>query len=200
MHVSFDKWMEKHHPEKPFERYADDVVVHCKTEKQAIFVLSQIRQRLINCKLTLHPQKTKIVNLRGTAEKKYPAKFEFLGFTIQPNWSRIKGRMLLLPGTFISVKSKSSVLAKFRAMEIHKKRKPLEEIAKELKPIIQGVINYYCKFSDGHMHYIWHQLNERLLKWVRWEKGLYKKASKRWLQEKYKVMPALFPHWLLVHP
>ena len=35
MHVCFDKWMEKNHPEKPFERYADDVVVHCKTEKQA---------------------------------------------------------------------------------------------------------------------------------------------------------------------
>ena len=200
MHVAFDKWMEKNHPEKPFERYADDVVVHCKTEKQAIFVLSQIRQRLCNCKLTLHPEKTKIVNLRGTAAKKYPAKFDFLGFTIQPNWSKINGRMLLLPGIFISTKSESRVLAKFRALEIHKRRKPLEEIAKELRPIIQGVINYYCKFSISHMHYIWHQLNERLLKWVRWEKGLYKKASKRWLQEKYKAMPALFPHWLLVHP
>ena len=91
LHISVDKWMEKNHPEKPFERYADDVVVHCKTEKQAIFVLSQIRQRLGYCKLILHPQKTKIVNLRGTAEKKYPAKFDFLGFTIQIIGAGLRG-------------------------------------------------------------------------------------------------------------
>ena len=200
MHISFDKWMEKNHPEKPYERYADDVVVHCKTEKQALFVLSQIRQRLSECKLTLHPEKTRIVNLRGTAERKYPAKFDFLGFSIQPNWCKSNGKMMLLPSSFISTKSESSVLAKFRKLEIHKKRKPLEAIAKELKPIIQGVINYYCKFSIGHTHYIWHQLNERLRKWVRWEKGLYKKASLKWLQLKYRQTPALFPHWKWVHP
>lgn len=56
MHISFDKWMDKHHPEKPFERYADDVVVHCKTEKQAKFVLRQIEERFSQCKLTLHPE------------------------------------------------------------------------------------------------------------------------------------------------
>lgn len=200
LHVSFDKWMEKNHPEKPFERYADDVVVHCKTEKQAIFVLKQIRQRLSFCKLNLHPDKTKIVNLRGTAEKKYPKSFDFLGFTIRPNWCKINGRMLLVPSIFISSKSESSVLEKFRELEIHKWRKPIEEIAKELRPIIQGVINYYCKFSIGHTRYVWNQLNARLLKWVKWEKGLYKMASVRWLQKKYMEYPALFPHWKLVHP
>jgi group II intron reverse transcriptase/maturase len=200
MHVCFDKWMEKNHPEKPFERYADDVVVHCKTEKQAIVVLNKIRQRLSECKLSLHPEKTKIINLRGTAERKYPAKFDFLGFSIQPNWCMCNGKMMLIPSSFISTKSACSVLAKFRKLSIHKKRKPLEAIAKELKPIIQGVINYYCKFSIGHTHYIWNQLNERLLKWVRWQKGLFKKASKRWLKQKYRQSPALFPHWKWVHP
>lgn len=66
LHVAFDKWMEKAHPEKPFERYADDIVVHCKTEKQAKYVLAMITQRLKACKLTLHSVKTKIVNLRGS--------------------------------------------------------------------------------------------------------------------------------------
>jgi len=89
MHICFDKWMDKHHPEKPFERYADDVVVHCKTEKQAKFVLRQISDRLSHCKLTLHPVKTKIVNLRGTAEKKYPKSYDFLGFTIRPQWCKV---------------------------------------------------------------------------------------------------------------
>jgi|SRR6267378_2950773 len=200
LHVSFDKWMDQYHPEKPFERYADDIVVHCKTERQAQFVLKQIRQRLDNCKLKVHPTKTKIVNLRGTARRKYPKSYDFLGFSIQPHRCRINGRMLLVPSLFISSKSESSVLEKFRKMEIHKRRKPIEELAKELKPVIQGIINYYGKFSVGHMRYIWNQLNARLLKWVKWEKGLYRMASLRWLQKKYRERPALFPHWKLVHP
>ena len=200
LHISFDKWMEKYHPEKPFERYADDIVVHCKTEKQVKFVLKQIQHRLNNCKLNLHPEKTKVINLRGIAERKYPKSYDFLGFTIRPNWCKINNRMLLMPSIFISKKSESSVLKKFREMEIHKRRKPIEVIAKEMKPVIQGIINYYCKFSVGHTRYIWKQLNARILKWVKWEKGLYKYAAVKWLKEKYRQSPALFPHWKLVHP
>ena len=200
MHVCFDKWMDKYHPEKPFERYADDVVVHCKTEKQAIFVLKQIGIRLRKCKLTLHPVKTLIVNLRGRSEKKYPKGYDFLGFTIRPHWCKVNGRLMLMPSMFMSRKSKSSVLEKFKELNLHKRRKSIEVIAKELRPIIQGIMNYYCKFSSNHTREIWNQLNARLLKWVKWEKGLYKMASLRWLQRKYKESPLLFPHWKLVNP
>jgi len=72
LQAAFDAWMAREHPEKPFERYADDVVVHCKTEKHAKFVLWSIEQRLRTCKLTLHSGKTKIVNLRGRAMARYP--------------------------------------------------------------------------------------------------------------------------------
>jgi RNA-directed DNA polymerase len=58
LHVVFDKWMERTHPEKPFERYADDIVVHCKTEKQSRFMLKEITRRMNDCKLNLHPTKT----------------------------------------------------------------------------------------------------------------------------------------------
>lgn len=167
MHVCFDKWMEKHHPEKPFERYADDVVVHCKTEKQAKFVLRQMSERLHNCKLALHPEKTKIVNLRGTSEKKYAKSFDFLGFRIKPNWCYIKSKMMLVPSIFISSKSEGSILAKFKAMNIHKRRKPLEELAIEIRPVLRGIINYYSKFSKGHMRYVFNRLNTRLIKWVK---------------------------------
>jgi len=200
MHVCFDKWMDKNHPEKPFERYADDVVVHCKTEKQAIYVLKQIGVRLRKCKLTLHPEKTQIVNVRGKAEKKYPKGYDFLGFTIRPQWCKVNGKMMLMPSMFMSRKSKSSVLEKFKELNIHKRRKPIEVIAGELRSVIQGIMNYYCKFSRNHTREIWNRLNVRLLKWVKWEKGLYKMASVRWLQKKYKESPLLFPHWKLVNP
>ena len=57
-----------------------------------------------------------------------------------------------------------------------------------------------CKFSTGCTRHIWNQLNSRLLKWVKWEKGLYKMASVKWLKRKYKESPLLFLHWKLVHP
>ena len=104
MHVCFDKWMEINHTEKPFERYADDVVVHCKTEKQAIFMLKQIDGRLRKCKLTLHPAKTKIVSVRGRSEKRYPKSYDFLGFTIRPHWVKVNGKMMLMPSMFMSRK------------------------------------------------------------------------------------------------
>jgi group II intron reverse transcriptase/maturase len=200
LHVAFDQWMEKRHPEKPFERYADDIVVHCKTEKQAIFMHKMIEKRLKNCKLELHPQKTKIVNLRGESEKKYPKKYDFLGFTIKPNMVKLKAKCKLMPGSFVSIKSRTAMLEKFKAMEIHKRRKPLKEIAKLLNPMIRGIDNYYQKLRGEQIRYVWNQLNARLLKWVKWEKGLYKMGAVRWLKSQYKRQPDLFYHWQWVQP
>jgi RNA-directed DNA polymerase len=200
LHVVFDQWMKIHHPEKPFERYADDIVVHCKTEKQALFVLKMIQQRMTDCKLTVHPVKTKVINVRGISEKKYPRSFDFLGFTIRPLWAKTSKGFKLMVSGFMSTKSKTRVWAKFKSFHIHKWRKPIEMIALKLKPVVQGVINYYCRFWTAHTHQLWYQLNQRLLKWVQWEKGLYKKAAIKWLQQKYREQPRLFPHWQLVHP
>jgi RNA-directed DNA polymerase len=200
LHVAFDEWMRKFHPEKPFERYADDVVVHCKTDKQAQFMLQQISQRMKACHLELHPVKTKIVNLRGWSKTKYPRKYDFLGFTIMASMQTIKGKGMLLPGTFVSIKSRTSILGKFRELGIHKWRKPLQEIARRLNPIIRGLLNYYHKLRGEPMREVWNQLNHRLLKWVKWEKGLYKMAAVRWLKQRYKASSGLFEHWKLVQP
>ena len=150
---------------------------------------------MTECKLTLHPVKTRIINLRGKSEKKYPRSFDFLGFTIRPLWHKTSKGNKLMVSSFMSTKSKTSVLATFKRFHIHKWRKPIEEIADKLKPVIQGVINYYCKFWTTHTCYVWYQLNVRLLKWVKWEKNLYKEAAVKWLKQKYKEKPRLFPHW-----
>jgi group II intron reverse transcriptase/maturase len=200
LHVVFDKWMEKYHPEKPFERYADDIVVHCKTEKQSLFMLRQIQGRMNNCKLHLHPEKTGIVNLRGKAQKKYPKGFDFLGFTIRPGAFRFKDRIKAVPGIFVSQKSKNSIMKKFRDMHIHKWRGTLKQIALGINPVIRGIIAYYHKFQRNDLRDIWRQLNARLLKWIKWEKDLGKKRAIAYLYTKYKENPTLFEHWRLVHP
>lgn len=200
LHVAFDQWMEKNHPEKPFERYADDIVVHCKSEKQAKFVLRQIEERLQACKLSLHPEKTQIVDQRGHSGKNYRRGYDFLGFNIRSGWTKIKERFLRIPNAYISRKSMNSVAEKFKRMQIHKKRKPIEELARELYPVIRGILNYYYTKWAGAERIIWRNLNMRLLKWVQWQKGLYKRASWLWLRTKYKEKPNLFPHWKLVYP
>lgn len=200
LHVVFDKWMDKENPEKPFERYADDIIVHCKTEKQAKYVLRAIEKRMKQCKLVLHPKKTKIVNLRGVSEQKYSKGYDFLGFTIRPNQVKMKEKYYEVPGVFVSNASRNSLISKFRELNLHKRRTSIEQLAKELNPMIRGILNYFHKFSNQSMRFVWNQLNARLLKWVKWEKGLYKYASVRWLKAQYRKTPRLFSHWLLVHP
>ena len=46
LHYAFDAWMAREFPAVPFERYADDAVVHCKSERQAQFVLDTIKKRM----------------------------------------------------------------------------------------------------------------------------------------------------------
>jgi group II intron reverse transcriptase/maturase len=200
LHVVFDKWMEIYHPEKPFERYADDIRVHCKTEKQAIFMLQQINSRMNNCKLELHPEKTQIINLRGSSIKKYRKGFDFLGFTIRPQAYKYKEKIKAMPGIFISLKAKASIMQKFKKMSIHKWRGTLENIAKAINPVIRGIINYYHKFRKNDMRNVWRQLNAKLLKWVKWEKGFRIKRAVKYLQAVYKENPVLFEHWRLALP
>lgn len=200
LHIVFDKWMEKNHPKKVFERYADDIVVHCKTERQAKYMISKIRGRMKRCKLALHPKKTRLVNLRGRSEKRYPRGYDFLGFTIKPHVIKCRDKDRLMPGIFVSQQSKQGIYKKFRDLQLHKWRKPITELAKVLNPMVRGISNYYQKFWDGMLSYVWYQLNNRLLKWVKWEKGLVGKRAKRWLRNQYKQNPRLFYHWRWVHP
>jgi len=200
LHVAFDQWMKNNHPEKPFERYADDIVVHCKTEKQALFLKSLINKRMRQCKLELHPEKTRIVHLRGEASKKYPRSLNFLGFTIRLKLTQTKAGAMLLPTSVISTSARKAVLEKFRSQRIHRKRGNIEKLSKQLTPIVRGIMNYYCKFWKAHTYEIWHRLNIRLVKWVRWEKGLATREAIKYLKTKYREKPHLFPHWALVHP
>jgi len=123
-----------------------------------------------------------------------------MGFTIRPLWRKTSIINKRMVSSFMSTKSKTKVLAKFSSFNIHKKRKPLDVIAQQLTPVIRGVLNYYGKFWTAHLYKLWYQLNQRLLKWVQWEKGLYKTAAIKWLKLQYKEKPRLFPHWQLVHP
>jgi len=90
MHYAFDKWMERSHPQNPFARYADDAVVHCRSQAEAEQLLAEISKRLDKCGLTMHPEKSKTVycrdsNRQGSYQQ---TQIVFLGFCFRPRVSR----------------------------------------------------------------------------------------------------------------
>ncbi len=83
LHHAFDKWMDKENPGNPFERYADDVVIHCSSKEEAEQLLKRLRERMRIAELTLHPEKTKIVyckNYQRKGEHEHES-FTFLGYS-----------------------------------------------------------------------------------------------------------------------
>jgi len=200
LHIAFDKWMENNQPNIRFERFADDIIIHCKTESQAQYICDVVSKRLEECKLSVHPTKTKIVNLRGKTMQKYPRRFDFLGFTFSTTKVKTNAGIKLMVAPRMSDKSMKRVTEKLRRLKLHKLRKPIEYIAMTLRPLISGEINYYGKFSPWKMNKLWFGLNIKLIKWVMWEKRLFKLDAIRWLKLKWKERPFLFPHWVLVHP
>ena len=90
MHYAFDLWMARTYPELPWCRYADDGLVHCRVEHEAEVVKAALQARLAECRLEMHPTKTRIVYCRdGKRRGKYPGvKFDFLGYCFRPRLVR----------------------------------------------------------------------------------------------------------------
>lgn len=107
MHYAFDLWMARNHKKNPFERYADDTVVHCRTEQEAKQLRVRIDERLKGCKLELHPTKTKIVYCQDKDRRKEYShtEFDFLGYTFWKRW--IKDRLGRVQANFIDREQES---------------------------------------------------------------------------------------------
>ena len=204
LHYAFDEWMRRNHKDIPFERYADDILVHCKSERQARWMKSAIEGRLAECQLELHPEKTKIVyckdhNRRGN----YPnEKFDFLGFTFRARTAVGRNGIFFvsfLPA--VSDQAVKSIRAKIRSWQIHRSSdKSLKDLAGILNPQIQGWINYYGRFYKSALSPIFKQLNRSLQSWaMRKYKKLRgrKRRAYHWLGRIAKQMRYLFAHWRL---
>jgi group II intron reverse transcriptase/maturase len=86
LHYAFDLWMEREHRDLPWCRYADDGLVHCRSEQEAEALRAKLQARLAECQLELHPTKTKIVYCRDSNRNgAYPnVMFDFLGYCFRP--------------------------------------------------------------------------------------------------------------------
>ena len=202
LHYAFDEWMRRNHQDIPFERYADDILVHCKTEKQTCFIKAMIEKRLLECGLELHPDKTKIVyckdNKRGG---NYPEeKFDFLGYTFRPRLIKSRyNRFFVGFSPAVSNRAAKSIRDVIRSWRIHRvSDKSIVELSRILNPIIRGWINYYGKYYKSALYPIFNQLNMALIKWaMRKYKRLRKRQRKayHWIGRIARQLPGLFAHW-----
>ncbi len=204
MHYAFDLWMARNHKNNPFERYADDTVVHCRTEQEVKRLLEEIDFRLKECKLELHPTKTKIVYCQDKdRQREYPnIEFDFLGYTFRK--VLIKDRIGRLQMNFIasvSKKAEQSLKDKVKALEIHKRTgSKIEMIAEVLNPILRGWMNYFGKFNRSAMRRVLDCVQRRLIKWAMCKyknfRG-HRRRAEEWLRQVRKREPKMFAHWAL---
>lgn len=202
LHFAFDKWMEIHYPYIKFERYCDDIIVHCASLNQAEFLKSKISQRLQQCKLELSLEKTQIVYCPN---KKHPSgyknrSFNFLGYTFRPRWINNPNGGELVFTPCMSNVSKRSVKDSVRDMRFKRKQIPIQRMAALLNPKIQGWVNYYCRWNKWTTTGLWWWLNNRLVRWVMKTRLFSLKRAVRWLKGVYKTQPGLFAHWQLLKP
>ncbi len=207
LHYAFDKWMRIHQPEIRFERYADDVVVHCKSYEESARIKLLIKERLATCQLTLHEEKTKIVYCKKSGRDiKYPlVSFDFLGYEFKPRRTiDRRGRIFTGFNPGISAKSRKRINDELKRMSLHTwSTVGIERIAEVLNPKLRGWINYYGKFRKSDMDYLWSSLNLRLIKWARRKYKRFKGSTRQaadWLRGVYRMNQNLFAHWKYASP
>jgi group II intron reverse transcriptase/maturase len=189
MHYAFDAWMGRQHPGVPFERYADDVLVHCRSKEQAQQVLEEIRSRLAQCGLELHPVKTRIVYCKDAdrCEEWDCVSFDFLGYTFQPRLAKNRwGKYFVSFLPAISAKSAKAIRATIRGWRMASTRNnlQLEDLARVVNPVIQGWLNYYGRYYRSKCILVLRYFNGALAKWVRRK---YKGFRKRERASKYRL-------------
>ena len=203
--IVFDKWMEKHYEGVQFERYADDIVIHCYNIKHALRLLEAIKERFKKCKLEVNQEKTKIVYCRRN-QKYHPPfavhyqKFNFLGFTFKPRVVKERGKIKLGFTPAISQKSINRISKELFQLKIHRwVHFSMHKIAELLQSKIRGWINYYSKFRMSEMRKLFRVLHMRLAKWVRNKYRRFRRKhwyySYKYLQGICKDYPNLFEHW-----
>jgi RNA-directed DNA polymerase len=201
MHYAFDAWMAREFPSVPFERYADDAVVHCKSERQARHVRQAIADRMAEVGLRLHPDKTKIVYCKdGNRPSSYEhTAFTFLGFTFRQRRARNRhGKSFsnFLPA--ISKDALNKISAAVRSWRLHLRiGHTFKDLARRINPIVAGWMQYYGAFYRSALSPLLQRINAYLMRWIRKKyKRLRgkKKARECWqgITERY---PLMFAHW-----
>lgn len=205
LHYAVDVWMIRTFPQIPWCRYADDGLAHCETEQQAQTVKLALMQRLAECGLEMHPEKSKIVYCKdGSRKGKYPnTKFDFLGYAFRPRTAKNRKNNRNFVSFMPAVSSKAVKIMRQTTRRLGYRNRTelsLEEIAHMTNPILRGWLGYYGQFYPSAMYPVLRHFNKTLVAWaMRKYKRLrgHKTRASLFLAEISKKQPSLFVHWKL---
>ena len=203
LHYAFDLWVERAHPDLPWCRYADDGLVHCRSEQEAESVKATLQARLAECGLEIHPTKTRIVYCKDEKRKgRYPnVTFDFLGYQFRPRMVRNSQNGSLFCGFVpaVSPSALKTIRATVRDLNIARRTHlPLGDIAKKLNPLLRGWIGYYGQYSLSQLAPMLRHVNLVLRRWVlrKFKRFAGRKiAASRFLERLAKTRADLFVHW-----
>ncbi len=203
LHYVVDAWMSRTHPTVKWCRYADDGLIHCRTEQEAQRLLAELKRRFEECKLELHPTKTKIIYCKdGQRKDEYlQTEFDFLGYTFRPRLVKGSKRNQLFVG-FNPAVSKAA-LKSMRALTRDRDYRnqadlELKDIANMANPVLRGWLAYYGRYSPSSLYPVFRHFNCTL---VAWAMRKYKRFRGRktqaaiFLENIAKRQPHLFVHW-----
>lgn len=205
LHYAFDLWIQREFPHVCFERYADDAIVHCRSERQAHKVLAAIRSRFAQCGLELHPVKTKIVYCKDDdrpGEHEHIS-FDFLGYTFQPRRAKNRwGKFFVSFLPAISTTAAKRIRATIHGWRMASSRnnQRLEDLALLVNPSVSGWMEYYGRYYRSKCIQVVRYLNEALAAWARRKFKRFRRrerASMHWLGRVARRDPDLFVLWRL---
>jgi group II intron reverse transcriptase/maturase len=203
LHYTFDLWMKRTHPDLPWCRYADDGLVHCRTEQEAEALKAELRARLAECHLELHPTKTKIVYCRdGKRKGTYPnVKFDFLGYCFRPRWIKKSRDNSMFCGfnPAVSPSALNTMRSTIRDLNIRRQTQlSLADIARTLNPLLRGWMEYYGRYAPSALSPMLRYVNQTLVRWAMRKFKRFKAhkiRASRFLQKLVREKTSLFVHW-----
>ena len=206
MHYAFDMWLTREFPTVEFERYADDAVVHCVTQRQAREVLAALVVRMGEVGLLLHPDKTKIVYCKDSVRRgdHEHTSFTFLGFTFGPRQALSKDRSSSY-SRFLPAVSQDALTAmgqQVRQWRLHMwVRRDLVELATMINPVVVGWMNYYGRFYRSRLTPLLQRINTYLMRWAgkKYKRLRSYRRFQKWWFGLIDREPELFQHWRWVH-
>lgn len=198
----FDKWFLQTFKVVTFERYADDIIIHCQSQKQAEYILDRVRIRLQNFKLELHPDKTKIVYCKQKNRKEdYGVNsFKFLGVEFRPQKVKNKqGEFFQGFTSIVPISSLRKIGGYIKSLNLQRQTKlDIYQLSALINGRLTGWFNYFKRWGIYQKcGYFFYKLNQRLIKWAmnRYKRLNTKAKAMGFLRVNQRLNPSLFVHW-----
>jgi hypothetical protein len=170
-HHAIDLWIEMVKPNCKGEvrlfRYADDAIICCQFDKDALRIRETLTKRLDKYKLELNEEKTKQIpfDKRLAAQGVKQGTFDFLGFTFY--WGEARSGRIVPK---LKTKAKTMKTKLYRVKEWikgNKDRMPLKELWKIFTAKLRGHINYYgVSHNAGNVSKFLHEATKIVFKWL----------------------------------